>query len=192
MTPLSGPLYVVVGVLAVAGLAKAVSPLPTATALRRLRIPRPVAAARLLGLAELVIAIGAVAVGTPLTWALVAACYAAFTGFVLWALQSPEPLGSCGCFGRDDTPPTLGHAAFNAAATALAVLAAFDPIRPADLDLGAGLGVVFVALVGLGIGGSVLALTSLPRLLALARGDAPVTVRQFSVDGAHREATTPR
>lgn len=192
MTPLSGPLYVVVGVLAVAGFAKAATPLPAATALRRLGFPRPVAAARLLGLVEVTIAIAAVAVGTPPAWTLVAVCYAAFTGFVLWALQAAEPLGSCGCFGRDDTPPTLGHAAFNAAATALAALAAFDPVRPADLDLGAGLAFVFVALVGLGIAGSVLALTSLPRLMALVRGDAPTTARQFSVDGVHREATTPR
>ena len=40
------------------------------------------------------------------------------------ALRGHYPLQSCGCFGRDDTPPTIMHAGFNVvSAIALAAVA---------------------------------------------------------------------
>ncbi len=181
MSALAGPLYVVTGVLLVAGLAKVTAPSPTATALRILRVPAPLTSARLLGIAEIVLAVAAIVSGAAVLWALVAVAYAAFTVFVLWALQADEAVGSCGCFGQEDTPPTPGHAAFNAAAAALAGLAVSDPVRLEAFDGTAVEGILLVVLVLTGVSLSVLSMTRLPRLLALVHGTAPPAVPTFAV-----------
>jgi hypothetical protein len=189
VSALAGPLYVVTGVLLVAGLAKITTPSPTATALRILRIPAPLVAARLLGAAEVVLAVAAVAFGAPVLWALVAAAYAGFTVFVLWALQADEAVGSCGCFGQEDTPPTPGHAAFNAAGAALAALAIADPVRLGDFDGSAVEGVLLAALTVAGVALSVLAMTRLPRLLALVHGTAAPVVPTFGITDSASKGT---
>ena len=61
------------------------------------------------GAAEVVIGVGALAVGGPVFAALVALSYLAFAGFVVVALRSGSPISSCGCFGKVDTPPSLVH-----------------------------------------------------------------------------------
>ena len=174
------------GVLIVAGAVKAVSPAATATALRQIGWPSSPVVVRALATVELVAAIGAIAVGSALTWATVAILYAGFSGFVLWALGSNAALSSCGCFGREDTPPTAGHAAFNAAAAALATLATLDPVRLGDLDLTNSEAVLFTTLVGIGVALAVLALTALPRLLALVHGTAVAPVKVFGSEGSVR------
>ena len=181
MSALAGPLYVVTGVLLVAGFAKVTAPSPTATALRILRIPAPLTAARVLGVVEIVLAAAAILSGAAVLWALVAGAYAAFTVFVLWALQADETVGSCGCFGQEDTPPTPGHAAFNAAAAALAGLAIADPVRLDSFDGGVVDGILLVVLVLVGVSLSVLSMTRLPRLLALVHGTAAPSVPTFTV-----------
>ena len=181
MSALAGPLYVVTGVLLVAGLAKVTTPSPTATALRILRVPSPLIAARVLGVTEIVLAAAAILTGAAVLWALVAVAYAAFTVFVLWALQADEAVGSCGCFGQEDTPPTPGHAAFNAAAAALAGLAIADPVRLDAFDGSAFEGILLGVLVLTGVSLSVLSMTRLPRLLALVHGTAAPSVPTFAV-----------
>ncbi|MGI9606987.1 MAG: MauE/DoxX family redox-associated membrane protein [Acidimicrobiales bacterium] len=181
MTPLAGPAFVVVGVLGAAGVAKVWRPSPTATALREIRVPKPLLAARLMGLGEVVVGMVALATGHPLAWGLVAAAYTGFALFVLWALRSDGAVGSCGCFGHEDTPPTPGHAAFNAAAAAIAALVVSDPVGVRDLDGSATERVLAVTLVAAAVYASILALTSLPRLLAIASGNAPVAVPSFAL-----------
>jgi hypothetical protein len=68
------------------------------------------------------VAIGGWALAAPgrLSAALVAAAYLAFTAFVARVLTRGGVLGSCGCFGKPDTPATRTHLAL----TALAALAA--------------------------------------------------------------------
>ncbi|MFT7473450.1 MAG: hypothetical protein ACI81L_000365 [Verrucomicrobiales bacterium] len=139
-------------------------------------------AARALGVFEIVIAGLAIAFGAPVLWALIAVIYAGFALFILWALNGNSAVGSCGCFGHEDTPPTPGHAAFNAAAAAACGLAVADPVRLVDFDGTPFDAVVLVALIGLGISLVVAALTSLPRTLALARGSAVPVVRTFALD----------
>jgi hypothetical protein len=98
-----------------------------------------------------------------------------FLAFVVTALCRDVPVATCGCFGKVDTPPSRVHVAVNLAAVAAAVIVAVDP--------GAGLldtlrvqplaGIPYLLLVGLGVGLVFVALTSLPRTLALvpnARG----------------------
>ena len=150
----------------------------------------PVLAARTMGIAEILLGAAAVVTGAAALWGMVAIAYAAFTVFVFWALQSESGVGSCGCFGREDTPPTPGHAAYNAAASALALLGAFDPVRVGDFEGSAFEAGLLIVSIAMGIVLSVLALTSLPRLLAVANGSAPAPVAQFNV-GANRGGQHP-
>ena len=95
MTLLSGPLFVALGVLVVAGAAKVRSPSPTATALEALRIPKPLVTARLMGAGEVALGIAAAIVGASWLYALVAVAYGSFTLFIFWALSGNEDVGSC-------------------------------------------------------------------------------------------------
>ena len=184
MTSLAAPLYIVTGVLILAGAAKVRTPSPTATALRELKIPKPLLMARIMGAGEVVLGIAAIASGAAMLWALIALAYASFTIFILWALGSTNAVGSCGCFGHEDTPPTPGHAAFNAAAAAIAGLAVASPVRLDDFDGSWFEALVAVALIGIAIALVIAALTSLPRTLALARGTAAPIVPTFSIENA--------
>lgn len=172
------------GVLILAGAAKVLSPSPTATALRELKIPKPLLMARVMGVAEVILGCAAIATGAAVLWALVALAYASFAIFILWALGGTNAVGSCGCFGHEDTPPTPGHAAFNAAAAAIAALAVATPVRLGDYDGSVYEGVVAVLLIGTAIALVIASLTSLPRTLAHARGTAAPIVPTFSVENA--------
>jgi len=135
--------------------------------------------ARLLGATEVALGVSAAALGLSVLWAGVAAAYASFTLFILWALSGNQDVASCGCFGQDDTPPTPGHAAFNAAAAALAGLAVADPLSIRDFEGSSTEALVTIALILTAIALSVAALTQLPRLLALATGTAAPAVPTF-------------
>jgi hypothetical protein len=187
VTALAGILYLITGVLIVAGISKLIRPAATATALREMSIPAPIHAARLLGAFEVIVGVAAILVGSPILWALVAALYASFTIFVLWALQADSTIGSCGCFGQEDTPPTPGHAAFNAAAAAVSALAIGNPVRLGDFDGTPLEAVAFVSLICIGVVLAVLALTSLPRVLALANGTAKPVTPQFTLSGGRKD-----
>ncbi len=135
-----------------------------------------------MGASEVVLGVAAIASGAAILWALIALAYASFTIFILWALGGTNAIGSCGCFGHEDTPPTPGHAAFNAAAAAVAGLAAASPVRLDDFDGSWFEALLAVALIGTAIALVIAALTSLPRTLALARGTAAPIVPTFSIE----------
>lgn len=181
-----GPLWIAAGVLAVSGVAKLNDPAGTAPVLQLFRIPMPHLAARVLGAAELLLAIAAVLIGHPLLWGGVAAAYTIFCIVVLVLLRRPDA-ASCGCFGREDTPPTIGHLLFNAIAATLAGLAATDPVQPTALGWSTAEWFAAITLVVAGSALCVLAMTRLPRLRAIVAGTAPA-VAQFTID-PHRRAT---
>ena len=120
MDALAGPYLASALLLVVAGAAKVRDPLPLVRALRSARLPAPVSGVRLLAAAEALLGTTALLLGGRLTAALVAASYAAFTGFVLLVRRRGGVLASCGCFGRADTPPTTGHAVVTGALALLA------------------------------------------------------------------------
>jgi hypothetical protein len=62
---------------------------------------------RALTVIELAAGIGAIVVGGRFVDGVVALLYVGFSVFLVVALRSPG--ASCGCTGRDDTPPTLAH-----------------------------------------------------------------------------------
>ena len=129
MEALAGPVIVVAALLALAGLLKLVRPVPTAGALRAMRLPSSVLAVRALGAAEVVLGLAAGITFSPPLLALTAAAYLAFAAFVVAALGSNVPLQSCGCFGQADTPPSAAHVVLDLAA-AITVIAALVSDTP--------------------------------------------------------------
>jgi len=128
MDALAGPYLASAILLVIAGAAKVRDPLPLVRALRSARLPAPVAAVRLVAGAEVALGLAAALLGGRVTATLVAASYAAFTGFVLLARSRGGVLASCGCFGRADTPPTTGHVVVTGALALLAAAVAAAPL----------------------------------------------------------------
>lgn len=112
---------VAAALLALAGAQKLLDPTMAVGALRALRLPASGAHVRAGAAAELALAAGAVSFDVPLLWWLVAASYLAFSVFVAAALRNGTMVGSCGCFGREDTPPHLLHIVANLALAAGAI-----------------------------------------------------------------------
>ena len=119
---------VAAGVLAFAGAAKLFDPTMTVGALRVMGLPANALLVRAGAAAEVALAIAAVVVGGGILWALVGMSYTLFALFVVVALLSGRPIGSCGCIGRVDIPPTWLHAALNTLMGAAASMQALEEL----------------------------------------------------------------
>jgi hypothetical protein len=121
-----GPFLAAAGLLVLAGIPKLVDPMPLVRALRSARLPASRSAVRGLAAVEIVLGAAAVVVPGRLTATAVCLSYGGFSAFVALVLRRGGVLGSCGCFGRPDTPPTVAHLivtiVFAGAAGALAVV----------------------------------------------------------------------
>ena len=107
--------------LAASGIAKIRDPEPTSRALQGLGASYSTATTTALAFAEIATGLfGLLGVREALIGA--AALYAGFAIFVGVALRRDLPIQSCGCFGRDDTPPTIVHIIYNSAAFAALVI----------------------------------------------------------------------
>jgi hypothetical protein len=153
MPALTGPALTAALLLVFAGAAKAVDPAMTVGALRALGLPSSRTWVRVGAAAEVLVGLLAAAAGWAWVWWLVAASYLAFAAFVIAALRAGTMVGSCGCFGREDTPPHPVHvvvdgalAATAAAAAVLGIGAPLDAIAdaPAKGSVVAGLSVLSV------------------------------------------------
>ncbi len=130
------PALVAAGLLALAGAAKVVEPRMTVGALRAMGLPAAVAspgAVRAGAALELVLGVLAVVVGGAALWWLAAGSYLAFALFVLAALRRGRPIGTCGCFGREDTEPSARHLAVDLVLTGAAAVVALG-LDGAPLD----------------------------------------------------------
>ena len=171
MTIASGPFVIAAILLVLGGVLKGLRPGDTANALRGVGVPMGSVAVRLGGIAEAGIGIWALVTADRAAATLVALSYLGFTVFVLVALLRDAPIASCGCFGKEDTPPSWVHVGVNLTAVVAAVIVAVDP--------GAGLadvladqplaGIPFLLLTATGTFLAFLALTALPRTEALVR-----------------------
>ena len=123
MPAFAGPLYVFSGLIVVAGAMKIVQPSITGGALRQSGLPGSTIVVRALGAGEIAIGLTAIATGSPASAWLVAIAYAGFTAFVVNALVRDLPVGSCGCFGKEDTPPTWIHVGITGLGAGFAVAA---------------------------------------------------------------------
>ncbi|MGQ0433542.1 MAG: MauE/DoxX family redox-associated membrane protein [Microthrixaceae bacterium] len=124
MPLLTGPALLAAALLIVAGAQKVLDPTMTVGALRALGLPVRPASVRAASLAELAVGVVAVTVGGSPVWAAVAASYLGFNAVVIAALRSGTMIGSCGCFGREETPPHWSHVALNVVLAGVASAAA--------------------------------------------------------------------
>jgi hypothetical protein len=166
----AGPFLVAALLLTVAGALKALDPVTTTGALRGAGLPVPAPVVRVGGVVEVVVGGAAIASGSAVAASLVAVSFLVFTGFVVLALVRHLPIGSCGCFGKVDTPPSPIHVVVNLGAVVTAIAVALGPGGGigsvlADQDL---LGIPFLLLVGTATYLVFLALTALPQLRALS------------------------
>ena len=163
---LTGPLAVAAVLLVLAGAPKVGAPADLRRALTAVGLRVPGAAVRVGGAAEVALGLAALVVTSRVLALAVALSYAAFTAFVLLALSRGWPLSSCGCFGREDTPPSGAHAVVTGALAVLGLLGAgtgAPALLPAAVDGGVA-GLLLVALVALGVVLAWQALVALPRL----------------------------
>jgi hypothetical protein len=183
---LIGLYLIAAGLLCVAGVANALRPDDTALAMAALVPGRPPlrvvrSVVRVGALAEAALGAAAVLFPRPLTAALVALSYLAFSAVVAYARLRGGALATCGCFGRPDTPPTALHLVLDL--TLAAAAAAVADGAPAHNTLGlqlahqpwAGFPLVFVSAVGLWL--TALALSALGALTAARRVAQPGQVR---------------
>ena len=171
MEALSGPLLVAALLLLLAGGQKLVDPAPAAGALRALGLASNRRLVQVAAAGELVLGAAAIAAPHPAVFAAVGAVYLGFAAFVVAAMRAGTAIASCGCFGREDTPPSAFHVVLNLAFASVAVFAAATATDPlavlADQPLGGAPMVLMVALV---TALAVATYTRLPRTLALVRG----------------------
>lgn len=124
--------YLIAAVLlGTAGASKAVNPEPASDALARLQLYHPRWAVRLLGLAELVAAVGAFAAGGMVPAIALAVLYTGFA-VVAAAMARLGTAESCGCFGRIEMPATWRHVVVSVLAAAAGAVAASWPVEAVD------------------------------------------------------------
>ena len=126
---LAAPFLAASALLVGAGVPKIGDPMPLVRALRSAGLPAARGLVRGIALAEVSLGLWAAARPGALNAALVCAAYLLFTGFVGLALRRGGVLGSCGCFGKADTPPTRAHLVVTAGLAALAGVVAIAPER---------------------------------------------------------------
>jgi hypothetical protein len=133
--------------LLAAGATKVADPSRTTGALAALGWPSSRALVRGAAAGEAVVGAATLIVGGRLLSGLVAVSYAGFAVFVLTALRSGAPIGTCGCFGRPDTRPTARHVAVDAGLAATATVGAVVGVEPlTEATLAVILGSITVAL----------------------------------------------
>ncbi len=159
------------GLLVAAGVAKGIAPQAASGALRGMGLPSSALFVRLLGLIEVAIGLTAIVTGSGPAALGLAASYVGFAGFVAIALTRNIPISSCGCFGKDDTPPTWAHFVFNLAGAATAGLAAANPIGNPSAWLAElnSLAVPYLILTSVTLFFSYILLAELPRTMALIK-----------------------
>ncbi len=118
--------------LVIAGAQKLIDPWPAASALRQVKLPVSRSMVRIGAAVEIALGSTLLVMGTSVLAVAVAAVYVAFTVFVVVAMRAGVD-GSCGCFGREDTPPSWLHVVANGLiAVAAGVYALGEAAAPVD------------------------------------------------------------
>lgn len=160
---------IALGLLAVAGFAKLLNPVPTARALNSAGVVSGQLLPRALGFAEiLAAAVGLVLGGLLLLPA--AALYLGFTLFTIYSVLGTETVESCGCFGTDDAPPSYLHLVFNLVALVAIGWLAVTGTTVIPWEGSVLVSLAYLALAALGTYASYLLLAVMPRTLTLADG----------------------
>jgi methylamine utilization protein MauE len=126
--------------LAASGYTKIRRPLAFAKVLYALELPASLRNAQVIGGLECVVGIAGVAAFVTSThpfargaWLAEGGAYLVFFVFLAWAMLGPRDVGSCGCIGATDLPPSWVHAIGNAVIACGAIWASSlpGPIRQA-------------------------------------------------------------
>jgi len=161
MVSLAGPFFMFATLLVLSGIPKLTRPEGTARALAAVGFPARRNLGRAVGVAEIIVGASALVFGGPITAAAMALLYTGFAAFIMVALRS-EKAKSCGCFGSDDTPPSLVHLGVDVAAAAVAVMLVVRPIGDLVTTMGetpwAGFPLLLLILIGTWLALLVLAL----------------------------------
>ena len=126
----AGPFYAFALLLTTAGVLKLRDPRPTSGALRAAGLPEQPGFVRIMGLVEVGIGAGGIAEGGRIAAGALGLAYLAFAAFVVVAIARGLPLTSCGCFGKEDTPPSATHIVITALAAGTGAAVAVEPIGP--------------------------------------------------------------
>ena len=105
--------YVFSLLLVATGLAKFRRPEYTSGALSALGLPSGQFIVRALGLTEIAVGLGVLAGLGPIPVLAQTLLYLSFLAWIGYAFAREAPLETCGCLGREDTPPYWGHLAVN-------------------------------------------------------------------------------
>jgi Methylamine utilisation protein MauE len=159
---------IALGLLAASGVAKLADPAPTTGAMRSAGLPASDIVTRSLGIIEVALSVVSLVVGGPAVIG-AAVLYAGFTIFTFAAVRNRIPVQSCGCFGREDTPPTWAHVAYNAVSTAALVWLAALGVAAIDWDLPVFELISFGLFALVGVYASYLLLARLPQVLQAVR-----------------------
>jgi hypothetical protein len=159
---------IALGLLGASGVVKLIDPDPTTGAMSTAGLPSSHTLSRSLGLGEIATAVVGLSVGGVALF-VGAGLYAAFAGFTATALYQRLPIQSCGCFGRDDTPPTRLHLGYNVVAGAALVAVAVPGVAPIDWSFPPVELVLYLGFAAIGVYASYLLMARLPQLLELAR-----------------------
>jgi hypothetical protein len=123
----AGPFLAAAGLLVLAGVPKVRDPLPLVRALRAAGMPAGRLLVRAFAVVEIAVGCWALVAPGRVGAGLVAAAYLVFTAFVVRVLARGGVLGSCGCFGKPDTPATRTHAILTGLAALTALAVTLDP-----------------------------------------------------------------
>ncbi len=129
--------------LVITGVAKIARPHDVERALIGFGLPRIPYAGAAIGPIE--VGVGALALFSPVGLVMQSGLYAVFAAWILAALHLDVPLASCGCLGRDDTPPSGGHLAVNLLAVGMSLPAVWSGPATWPSGLGAVATVVVLA-----------------------------------------------
>jgi hypothetical protein len=169
MSALTGPALVTAALLVVAGTAKVADPRATAGALRALHLPSSLTLVRTGAAAEATLGALALVVGGA-WWVPVAVSYLAFAVFAGAALRAGTMVGSCGCFGHEDTPPHPLHVVLDLVLAGVAVAAAIDGTAPlSDAVDGGAIGIAVLVVSAAATRVVYAGYVDVPRALARAR-----------------------
>jgi hypothetical protein len=148
--------------LILTGVAKVRAPRDVARAIGALGLPTWTPLGVVIGVVE--VAVGALALFSSYAVLAQAVVYAGFAGWIHLALRRDVPLASCGCLGKDDTPPTWAHLVMNLIAAGVSVAAASEgPLMILD-----GIGAVAqVAVIAVGVFLAYIVLTDGARLVGV-------------------------
>ena len=165
----AGPLWVFAALVFVAGAAKVAAPAAIIGALKASELPSSRRAVQTLGVVEFVVGVYAIVFGDLVAGVAMVVLYLAFTAFVVNALVRSLPVSSCGCFAKEDTPPTWIHVVITGLGVGAGVAASVSPPGELlDLLSGDGTTLIFLAMTGIAFAFAYMSLTTLPKILGAA------------------------